>query len=139
MLPLLAEGIMAFEIVGSRSSVVVGDDDEKIISDLPRTLGLQTPQCDRLWEAFYRSPRLSSVEEVGAFRTEVAAISSAYQSKRRHVLVKERNIHSKDPSVVERIVGPMLAADPAVAKCQEIISLCDEAIAVGAGLSCSSD
>jgi hypothetical protein len=130
---------MAFEIVGPRSSVVLGDGDEKVIADLPRALGLHTPQCNHLWEAFYHDPKLSSPDLVTAFRTEIAAISAAYQLKRRKALIEERNIGSKDPSVFERIVAPMLAADLVVAKCAEIIALCDDAIAKGEGLSCSSE
>jgi hypothetical protein len=38
-----------------------------------------------------------------------------------------------------RIVEGLLADDPVLRKCDEIVAVCHEAIAAGAGLSCSSD
>lgn len=130
---------MAFYFNGPRSDVAIESKDEQIISELPRRYALTTPQCDFLWDAFYKSPQLSSPEQVGALRAEIETIRAAYEADRKRILKKERNVHSKDPAVVDQVLGGLLSDDPVLLKSDELLALCDETIEAGEGLSCSSD
>jgi hypothetical protein len=130
---------VAFVIAGPRTQVVIEDHDERLLHDLPRQFRLRTPQCDLLWEAFYRDPKMTSSAQVEQFRSEIQSIRASYEESRRRLLIRERKIHAKDPSVVAMLLEPLLRDDPVLAKCDEIVRLCDEAIAGGHGLTCSSD
>lgn len=121
------------------SSVAIDGQDEKILGELPRQLGLTTPQCDFLWEAFYRSPQLNSSAQVQLFRGEIVQIRAAYLRARKQALQKERNVHAKDPRRLDEILESMLAGDPILTKCNELVQLCDDAIDAGVGILCNSD
>ena len=130
---------MAFYLIGPRSDVAIEARDERIFWEIPSRYSLTTPQCDFIWDAFYRSPSLSSPEQVAALRDEIQTIRTAYEADRRRILQKERKVHSKDPAVVDRILGTLLSDDPVLRKCDELLALCDEASSAGEGLSSSSD
>ncbi len=129
---------MVFQINGPGSTVVIADEHEKIFFELPRQFELTTPQCDFLWEAFYRNPRLTSPAQVTQLKAEIAAIRVAYEKARKAQLTREKKIRGPS-SVVSQILDDLLAGDQIIRKCDEIIRACDEAVAAGHGLSCSSD
>ncbi len=130
---------MAFVIVGPRSQVCIDGVDEPLLGELPRRYGLSTPRCDYLWDRFYADPRLGSPAEVALLRGELEALRAAHAQRRGDELARERGVTTRDPAVRARILGSLLAGDAVLRKCDELIATCDEAIAAGQGLVCSSD
>jgi len=130
---------MAFVLASTRSQVCIDGADEPLLAELPRRYGLRTPRCDYLWERFYGDPRLGSPEEVALLRAEIEALRAAHARRRGDELARERKVTTQDPAVRARILGSLLAGDPVLRKCDELIAICDEAIAAGQGLVCSSD
>lgn len=130
---------MAFELVGPASRVVIDAGDEALFSTLPRRYGLATPRCDSLWVRFYDDPCLDSAAEVEQLGDEIAALRAAHVQARSAELVRERRIHARDEQVRRRILDGLLAGDPVLCKCDEIIALCREAVVAARGLVCSSD
>jgi len=130
---------MAFVIASTRSQVCIDGVDEPLLGELPRRYGLRTPRCDYLWERFYGDPQLGSPAEVALLRAEIEALRAAHARRRGDELARERKVAAQDPAVRARILGSLLAGDSVLRKCDELIALCDEAIAAGQGLVCSSD
>jgi hypothetical protein len=130
---------MAFVILGPRSQVCIDGVDEPLLAELPRRYGLRTPRCDYLWERFYSDPRLGSPEEVALLRGEIEALRATHARRRGDEVARERKVTAQDPAVRARILGSLLAGDPVLRKCDQLIAICDEAIAAGQGLACSSD
>lgn len=130
---------MAFVIAGPRSQVCIDGVDEPLLGQLPRRYGLRTPRCDYLWERFYADPRLGSPAEVALLRAEIEALRAAHARQRGDALARERKVTTQDPAVRARILESLLTGDPVLRKCDELIAVCDEAIAAGQGLVCSSD
>jgi hypothetical protein len=132
-------GGMAFVIAGPRSQVCIDGVDEPLLAELPRRYGLSTPRCDDLWERFYGDPQLGSPAEVAVLRAEIEALRAAHARRRGDELARERKVTTQDPAVRARILESLLAGDPVLRKYDEIVAVCDEAIAAGQGLVCSSD
>ena len=130
---------MAFVIVGPRSQVFIDGLNEPLLAELPRRYGLRTPRCDYLWERFYGDPRLGSPAEVALLRAEIEALRAAHARQRGDELARARKVTTQDAAVRARILDSLLAGDPVLRKCDELIAVCDEAIAAGQGLVCSSD
>jgi hypothetical protein len=130
---------MAFVIAGPRSQVFIDGADEPLLGQLPRRYGLCTPRCDYLWERFYDDPQLGSPAEVELLRAEIAALRTAHARQRGDELAREHKVTAHDPAVRARILESLLAGDPVLRKCDELIAVCDEAIGAGQGVACSSD
>jgi hypothetical protein len=129
---------MAFLMSTGDAEVVIGDDHEKIFGELPSRFGLRTPQCDYLWDAFYRDPQLGP-PQVRQLREDLAAVRMAYLEERKGVLKRERRVRAKDPAVTEQIIAGFLAEDPIVKKCDELLRMCDHAAEANEAIRCSSD
>jgi len=130
---------MAFVIIGPRSQAALDSQDEALLHELPRRYGLRTPRCDYLWDRSYADPRLASVDEVSALGEEMRELRAAHARARAAELTRTRKIKARDEAVRSRIVEELLADDPVLRKCDEIVAVCRDAVAAGAGLSCSSD
>ncbi len=72
-------------------------------------------------------------------RAELTAIRKAHLCQRRDALRRERGVRAKDEAVANRILEPMLAGEPWLRKLDELIAVCDDAIAQRSGLTSSSD
>jgi hypothetical protein len=129
---------MALEVVGPTRRAAIAGDGEHVIARLPAELEIAAPICARIWERFYGAPGLT-LDEVRGWRAELAAVRAAWETGRRAELVRERRINAQDPAVVARIVAPMLAGERTLVVCNELIAVCDDAVAAGVGLELWSD
>jgi len=130
---------MALDIHGPTLHVQIDSADERILSHLPAELGVPAPRCAAILERFYQDPDLRSPEEVAQLRAEIVALRAAWDARARPRVMREKQVHARDPATLARLLDGLLASEPVLAKCTELIAACDEAIAAHTGLTFASD
>jgi len=114
------------------------EDLEAELLRLFEQFGINAPEFRKLCDALYASPSLGPAEVVQLHR-EFQELRAKYQELRLAALRRTRNVQAKDPAVAETILLGMLAGDRLLTKIDDVLRICDAAVAAGGGIVTESD
>ena len=121
---------MALDIIGptKRSAIT---DDEMDLFQMIQSFGIKASQFRIIYERFYQNPYV----DVPTWLSEIYQLREAYLEQ----LIKEKNVRAKDSIVKEQILARLKQNDQWMIKFDELIAVCEDAIAADQGLRFLSD
>jgi hypothetical protein len=121
---------MALDIIGptKRSAIT---DDEMDLFQMIQSFGIKASQFKIIYERFYQNPYV----DVPTWLGEIHQLRDAYFEQ----LIKEKNIRAKDSIVREQILARLKQNEQWMIKFDELIAVCEDAIAADQGLRFLSD
>lgn len=121
---------MALDIIGPTKRAAIDDDDFPLFQML-KDFGIKAPQFQIIYERFYVNPHV----DASNWLAEIRQLREAYIAQ----LAVTKNIRAKDPEIREQILYGLVKTDRWVTKFDELIAVCEDAIAADCGLKFWSD
>ncbi|HEY9882228.1 MAG TPA: hypothetical protein V6C98_01335 [Thermosynechococcaceae cyanobacterium] len=121
---------MGLDIVGptKRSAIV---DEDMALFQMIQTFGIKASQFKIIYERFYENPYV----DVPTWLSEIHQLRDAYFEQ----LIRDKNVRAKDAIVREQILTRLKQSDRWLLKFDELIAVCEDAIAADQGLRFLSD
>ena len=121
---------MALDIIGPTKRSAITDEDMDLFQMI-QTFGIKASQFKIIYERFYENPYV----DVPTWLSEIHQIRDAYFEQ----LIKDKNVRTKDAIVREQILACLKQNDRWPLKFDELIAVCEDAIAADQGLRFLSD
>ncbi len=121
---------MALDIIGHTKQSAIADKDMDLFQMI-QTFGIKASQFKIIYERFYENPYV----DVPTWLNEIHQLRDAYFE----ALIKEKNVRAKDSIVREQILARLKQNDRWMLKFDELIAVCEDAIAADQGLRFLSD
>ena len=121
---------MALDIIGPTKRSAIADEDLALFSMI-QAFGIKASQFKIIYERFYENPYV----DVPTWLDEIHQLREAYFEQ----LIKEKNVRAKDVIVREQILARLKQNDRWMLKFDELIAVCEDAIAADQGLRFLSD
>ena len=125
---------MSLSLVSANCHVSLDDVEGSLFAVL-KEWGIHAPEYDKIVKNLYGTSRLSSSRQVGQLLTETLEIQRLYRDR----VAKHRKIRATNPEVRRRILAELLSTDPFFGKLNEIVKVCEDAIATTGVLVCIGD
>ena len=134
---------MGFDVFGPSGRVCASNPDVAPLYDIfsmPAQFGLRCPQLEKLNRRFYETTILDNNDgTIEALRGELVELRDAYRGHLEPNLVRERHIRVKDPAMRRAVLDRVLNDDVVFRVLEDLVRLCDEAIATEVPLRCIGD
>ena len=104
-----------------------------------KTYSIVAPQSQSILERYYDDPHLNYSSDITAWKDELIRLQSAYTQTQRIKLQRERNVHAKNPEIINSILNGFLQEDTILKQIKELIAVCDNALAKKQTLKLWSD
>lgn len=121
---------MALDIIGPTKRSEITDDDMELFYML-QSFGIKASQFKIIYERFYENPYV----DVPTWLNEIHQIRAAYFEQ----LIKQKDVRAKDTIMREQILARLKQNDRWMLKFDELIAVCEDAIAADQGLRFLSD
>lgn len=122
---------MALDIVGPTKRAAIDDEDYFPLFQMLQDFGIKAPQSQIIYERFWQNPCV----DPPSWLAEIRQLREAYIAQ----LAVAKNIRAKDPEIREQILYGLVKTDRWLAKFDELIAVCEDAIAADCGLKFWSD
>ena len=129
---------MAFQL-NSPNKMVIVDEEEEQIFQLPEKFGLNLEMLGYLGERFYASPTLRDERSVLKLRDELSLLREKYLEHRREQIAAEKKVRAKNESARKQILDSMISDDPIKVIIERMMELCDDSLETSGPVICSSD
>ena len=121
---------MALDIVGPTKRAEIDDHDFPLFQML-KDFGIKAPQFQTIHDHFWVNPYV----DASSWLVEIRQLREAYIAN----LEITKKVRAKDPEVRQQILHGLAKADRWVAKFDELIAVCEDAIAADQNLKLWSD
>jgi len=128
---------MGLELATTGATTNLEDLEGELLKFVDR-FGMPAPEYRRLYGALYDSPSFGP-EQVQQLEREFRELREKYREHRMDELRRTRKVHAKDPAVAESILSGLLTGDRVLAKIDDVLRVCDAAIASRASVVSESD
>jgi hypothetical protein len=121
---------MALDIIGPTKQSAIADEDMALF-EMIQTFGIKASQFKIIYERFYENPYV----DAPTWLSEIHQLREAYFEQ----IIKEKNVRATDSAVREQILARLKQNDRWMLKFDELIAVCEDAIAADQGLRFVSD
>ena len=128
---------MGLELATTGATTNLDDLEDELLKLVDR-FGMQAPEYRRLYGALYESPSFG-LEQVEQLQREFRELREKYREHRMNELRRTRQVRAKDPAVADTILSGLLTGDRLLAKIDDVLRVCDAAIAARASIVSASD